>query len=273
MLYGDDAEVHAAGLAYHFVQAQEVLGTERLGKYSLMVGQRALASYAYEDAVEHFQRALGAKEDQPMDAGTAELLFGLGRARAPTIPMDEMHQAVASISSAFEYYVESGDVTRAVAIAEYPRDIEQILSGMDELGRIIARALEQVPADSREAGCLLVRQPRVLGVLKNDYEGAQEAMGRALAIARRDNDGALEARILSGAIEVAALHLHYQDSLETCMRAIELAQSLDDPYTEGQSHGPVGRVPSHLQRSGHAASDGAGAVSTGDTGSVAMAAD
>ena len=76
----------------------------------------------------------------------------------------------------------------------------------------------------------------MLGVLRNDYEGAQEAMGRALAIARRDNDGALEARILLNAIDVAASHLHYQETLEMCMRAIELGQSLDDYHAEGNGH-------------------------------------
>ena len=202
-------------------------------RYSLLAGERALSAYANEEAVEHFERALAAKEGQPpstgsgqaMDAETAALLFGLGRARAATVPWDEMHHAVAPLSRAFGYYVESGDVARAVAITEYPKDIAQFLSGMDELGRLVDRALELVPAGSREAGGLLARQVRVLGVLRNDYEGVQEAMGRALAIARRDNDAALEARILFNAIDVAAFHLHYQEALEMCMRAIELGNS------------------------------------------------
>ena len=61
-------------------------------------------------------------------------------------------------------------------------------------------------------------------------------MGRALAIAHRDNDGALEARILFNAIDVAVLNLHFQEALEVGMRAIELTQSLDDPDTEVNCH-------------------------------------
>ena len=210
-IYGDQAESHAAELAHHFSQAEAVVGSEKLVRYSLLAGELALAAYANEEAVEHFQRALAAKENQPMDAETAALLFGLGRAQTATVQLDEMHHAIASLSRAFDYYVESGDVARAVAIVEYPKEIAQPSSGMDELGRLIARALELVPADSREAGSVLARQVRVLGVLRNDYQGAQEAMGRALAIARRDNDGALEARVLYNAIDVAGYHLHYQD--------------------------------------------------------------
>ena len=132
----------AAELAHHFSQAEAVVGSERLVRYSLLAAERALAAYANEEAVEHFERALSAKEDQPMDAETAAVLFGLGRARAATVPVDEMHHAVASLSRAFDYYVESGDVARAVAIVEYPKDLQQFLSGMDELGRLVDRAVE-----------------------------------------------------------------------------------------------------------------------------------
>ena len=235
-MYGPDASGHAAELAHHFAQAEAVVGSEKLVRYSLLAGERALAAYANEEAVEHFERALSAKKDQPMDAETAALLFGLGRARTATVPPDEMHHAVDSLSRAFDYYVESGDVARAVAITEYPKDIVNFLSGMDELGRLVDRALELVPAGSREEGVILARQVRVLGALRNDYEGAQEAMGRALAIARRDNDAALEAHILFNTIDVAFQHLHFQEALEIGMRSIELAQSLDDPYTEWNGH-------------------------------------
>ncbi|MEE9324565.1 MAG: protein kinase, partial [Dehalococcoidia bacterium] len=57
-LYGDQAEAHAAELAQHFAEAQEVLGTEKLLRYSLLAGERALTTYAYEEAVAHFQRGL-----------------------------------------------------------------------------------------------------------------------------------------------------------------------------------------------------------------------
>ena len=45
-LYGDDAESHAVELAHHFAQAQTLTGPEKLARYSLMAGDRALAFYA-----------------------------------------------------------------------------------------------------------------------------------------------------------------------------------------------------------------------------------
>ena len=57
-------------------------------RYSMMAGEQALTTYAHEEALAYFQRALAAKERQPLslDSGlgpgaeSGALLFGLGRA-------------------------------------------------------------------------------------------------------------------------------------------------------------------------------------------------
>ena len=60
-LYGANVEARAAELAHHFAEAEAVLGTAKLVHYSLLAGERALVSYAYEEALAHFLRALAAK--------------------------------------------------------------------------------------------------------------------------------------------------------------------------------------------------------------------
>ncbi|MCI0782416.1 MAG: hypothetical protein J4N93_14085, partial [Chloroflexi bacterium] len=61
-----------------------------------------------------------------------------------------------------------------------------------------------------------------------DYEGAQEAFSRALAIAEREGDQALEMRILSNSTEVDLWTLNWEAGSPKGHRAIELARSLDD---------------------------------------------
>ena len=119
-LYGTGAEAHAAELARHFAEAEPVLGPEKLVKYSLLAGERALAPYTWEEALTHFERALAAKEGQPMDAETAALLFGLARARLAMSQRSLIQDIIASLSRAFYYYAEAGDVARALAVAECP---------------------------------------------------------------------------------------------------------------------------------------------------------
>ena len=47
-LYGDNAEAHAAELAHHFGAAESILGAAKLVRYSLLAGERALNTRAYD---------------------------------------------------------------------------------------------------------------------------------------------------------------------------------------------------------------------------------
>ncbi len=172
-LYGRNVEAHASELAHHYVQAETVLGGDKLVRYSLLAGERALSTYADEEALTQFQRALSAKEGQPMDAETAELLFGLGRAQLTTLPLHHLPEAVASLSRAFDYFVAAGDVNRALTVAAQPLPPVTGLIGATQL---ISRALALVPPDSPEAGRLQSQYGVVIGIQEGDYEGAQEAL-------------------------------------------------------------------------------------------------
>ena len=229
-IYGDQSGAHAAELAYHFAEAQTVLGAEKLVHYALLAGERALATYGHEEALAHFQIGLAGKEGQPMDAETAALYFGLGVAQAATLEAHQIQDAVASLTRAFDYYVEAGEVERTVAIAEHPFSI---LPGQTTgVGQLITRALALVPTDSHEAGRLLSRYVGVLVNEQGQYEAAQEVFSRALDIARREQDEALEMRILAGATEPDVNYLRLQGALAKSLRALELAQHADDPRTE-----------------------------------------
>jgi len=103
-LYGSDAQSHAAELARHFIEAQTVLGIEKPVRYSPLAGDRALATYAHEDALAHFQRGLTAKgisltaSEPADDADAADLLLGLGYAQAATVERPQIHEAVATMT-------------------------------------------------------------------------------------------------------------------------------------------------------------------------------
>ena len=119
-LYGDNAEAHAAELAFHFAEAEPMLSPANLVRYSLLAGERALAAYAYEEALTHFDRALGAKQDSEMDSETAAGSFGLGCAQAVTRQGHDLQGAFDSMRRAVDFYVQAGLKADAVAVAEYP---------------------------------------------------------------------------------------------------------------------------------------------------------
>ena len=229
-LYGSDAESRAAELAHHFAEAQTVLGTEKLVHYSLLAGERALATYAHAEALAHFQRGLAAKADQPSDSETGQLLYGLGRVQVATLPPYELREAVQTLGQAFDYFVDAGDVDRAVAVAEVPLPVTAgYITG---LGQILYRALDIVPADSLQAAPLLASYARAAGLEDANYQAAREALDRALEIARREGDPSLELRVLSFACDVEAYHCRFEQGFDTCMKGIELASQVDDPRSE-----------------------------------------
>ena len=191
-----------------------MLGTDKLVRYSLMAGEQDLAAYANEEALALFQQGLAVKKDQPPDDQTAALLFGLARAQGTT---GQVHDAWATLGRAFDYYVEEGDIAMAVAVAEYPLFY---VSGLKEATRFVSEALALVPPDSLEAGWLLCRLGLLLNLDAGDYEGATEAFGRALAIAQRERDAALEMRTLAAAADAEFYRLQWNAVLEKNVRVV-----------------------------------------------------
>jgi len=169
-----------------------------------------------------------------MDAQMAAILFGLGRAQLALRDRNEMPQAVATLARAFDYYADAGDVDRAVAVAQ-SRYASR--SGLRTgAAQLIARALSLVPADSHQAGDLLSRQGYVLGMEEGDHQAASVAFDRALAIARREQDPALEMRTLTEAARVDRFGLQLPEGLSKSRQAIELLARFDDPEVEATAH-------------------------------------
>ncbi|MDP6512568.1 MAG: protein kinase, partial [SAR202 cluster bacterium] len=235
-LYGADAEANAAELAHHFTQAETVLGKEKLVRYSIVAGERAIGSNAFEEALVHFQRALAAVEgsspsmgeDQGIDEQTATILFGLGRAQVATIEDTQAQEAIDTLIRAFEAFADLGDAENAVAVASYPHALRPNSVGTLAMA---TRALDLVSPDSLEAGYLLIRHGGALAAEKKDYDGAQENIDRAIEIARREEDRVLEllALYLDGGLRY--FRAHYREVVEKLNPVIKLAQSLNELQT------------------------------------------
>ena len=228
-LHRTNVEPHASELAYHFSEAEPVTGAEKMVRYSAMAGEQALAAYAWEEALNYFERTLAAKEGQAMDSETAALLFSLGRAQAATLGRGRIQEAVTTLGRTLDYYLEAGDVAKAMAIAEYPI---LILPKVTRMAELMSRALKVVPPGSHQAGRLLSRYCRAVGLERNDYRGSQEAFTRAMSIAQRENDLDLELRTLAESATVDRYYLQNDEALKKCQRAIDIAQDTEEPEAE-----------------------------------------
>ena len=229
-LYGDTAESQAAELAHHFGESRAVTGNQSMVHYCILAGEQALAGYAHEEALRHFERALDAKKAQSMDSQTASILAGLGRAQAATLERHRIPEVMANLSRAVDYFAQAGDVERVVAIAEFPF-YPQIGQSTGN-AQLVASALALVTADSPAAGRLLSRYGRIVGTEEGDYLSARQAFAQALDIAQRDGDLTLEMQVQAEAANVDMLYTHYHESLKHGNRAIALSLRVDDPQAE-----------------------------------------
>ena len=235
-LYGDQPGDRAAELAYHFAEAEPVAGIEKLVKYTILAGERALESYAFEGGLDHFDRglvsigiALTGTQPAP-DEEAAALLFGKGCAQLATVERHRLSEAVSCLRRAFDYYAEAGDVDRAVAVAQQPLPMAQgMLAGATQLA---LRALELVQRGSHEEGRLLAQYAIHVYFEESDVEAAQDAFTRALVIAQGEDDADLELRTLANAASVDTFECQYQAALEKSLRGLELARLLDHPRAE-----------------------------------------
>jgi tetratricopeptide (TPR) repeat protein len=226
-LYGKDAPAHAAELAHHYAEAEMALGTDKLVKYSLLAGEKALADRAHEEALAHFQRALEAKKDQPMDADLAAIYHGLGRAENALLMNQPMAQ---HLTAAFDYYLNVGDVPHAIAVAATTFTDNP---GLALMMPVVERALAAVPEGSIQAGRLLCLQAAHLLQNCGDAEGSVRVSARALAIARQQGDQQLELRALTtGAVVMGGA----QNGEEWLRRGFELLRTVDSPREESGLH-------------------------------------
>lgn len=224
--YQIGVEGHAAELAHHFAEAGTPDAREKAIDYSLIAGEYALSTFAYEQAFDHFTLALAFKEGQTVDDQTAQAIFGLGRAQTTVLPRHRLGEAHQNLLRAFDYYVETNNTAQIVAIGQFP--IIALSEHAISTGLLAGRALELVPPDSLDAARLHGLYGRSQGMENGDNKTAQESFDKALAIAKREADISLEMSILLHATQVDSWHHDFQLAAERSQRAVDIALELSD---------------------------------------------
>jgi predicted ATPase len=177
-LYGDQVEENASELAYHYVEAEAVLGSEKLLRYSVVAGEQAMQANGPEEALAHFERAeaaLTGAEDDPL---TGRVWFGLGVSRCRHTRWSALPVLLGPPVRAFDWFLEHEDTKSAVAVSQYPV-IMAVTRGTVDLHE---RALLLVPPDSLDAGFIGERMASSLIADRGDVEGAILAGERSLSI-------------------------------------------------------------------------------------------
>jgi tetratricopeptide (TPR) repeat protein len=228
-LLGDGVENRAAELAHHAASAGALIEPAVLAKYSCIAGERLLTVHAFAEALAHFERAWRAREGLEFDAAAAATLVGLGRAQAATAPRWNRQQGWLTLRRAIDYYLQAGEIARAVAVATDPHISAE---GAADVAAAIRRIREVTPPGSVEEGWLLARLGAAEYFETGDYAAAQAAFARALRIAAGADTVGLELRTVAYAISVDHFDLRWSDLIAKSRRVRELAQRVEDIRSE-----------------------------------------
>ncbi|NIP81641.1 MAG: AAA family ATPase [Gemmatimonadetes bacterium] len=219
----------AAELAHHFARAEPLLGPAKVIEHSTTAARHALASHAYDEADRHFQRALERLERSPDPPGAADLLFGRGQAKAAISPRWNRQAAWDHLRRAAELRLTAGDAAGATAAVTYPGITPE---GARDVAAVVLRVLQRVDPASPEAGWLWARYGAAVYFETGDYDRSREAIERALAIARREADPALELRALAYAAAVDHFDGRWREVLAEGRLVVELAGGIEDAHAE-----------------------------------------
>ena len=233
-LYADRLEEHVAELAHHCLEAETVVGEEKVIRYARMAGTGALAAYAWTEARGYFEQALQAMGDDFPDAERAVIFFGLGEAELQSLSYPNSQRGWDNVARAFDLYEKIGDTRAAVAVSLQSTYSDQL--HIIKSASVYSRALEMVEPESADAGLLLTRYAAAMRFEQEDDSGSMKALEQALGIARRTGDRRLETSALFNISLGRLLDYDFQGSIEVGLEAVELARETDQEVEEAVSH-------------------------------------
>jgi tetratricopeptide (TPR) repeat protein len=234
---------HVAKLAAHAAQAELLVGPATVVQYSRLAGEQKLGAHAFEDALPHFERAWRTRNPVPLDAEAAAILAGLGCAQAATALRWNRQEGWDNLRRAVGYYLQVGDVGRAVEAATHPTIVPEAATGV---ATVIEPMLGAVARGTREEGWLRARLGAALYFETADRTQTRAAFDRAHQVAAAHHDQPLELRTSAYETSVDHFDLKWPDVLAKSRRVMLLARRGSDLHSETYARYRAAFVLTHL---------------------------
>ena len=232
-LHSAAPEKAASILAHHFYQAGAAADDETTLRYLVMAGDQALASAAFEEAVEHLERALSFEEGlEPRQR--ADLLARRGRAFRSLGRPDE---TLRDWSAAADAYAELG---AGEQLARVCRDAAFVLSyqgrateAFELCERGLAAAGELAPTEQARLSTAAGFYRGISG----DYSGGRDLIDRATRVAEPLGDRQLLGEVLASSARLGFYYSDFADQLKAGRRAIKELEAAGDAWQPAYTSG------------------------------------
>jgi hypothetical protein len=223
--YGESAPQHAEEIAHHYGRSWSPEHRHKLTRFLVIAGEVAMRSFAFDNAVAHFRRALESTAGHTMDIGTAMVLGQLGAAQfeIARLRQSERHlaDAEASLARAAEYLISSGD---RKALGQLVRRTEEIWFYLRSPG-LARRVLKHLAAQD-----VVALSAFPIGDNKRLRRRIRRHNRRLFGRARRRGDAAAESAAVSRLARVEMYSLRAEAAWKVINRA---ARSLLDITDQG----------------------------------------
>jgi len=198
-VYEADLEPHYADLAYHWGKAGDAA---REFNYAKLAGERAMAQFANQEALDHFHHALASAEGLPPEE------------------ISERRQEI------------------HLALGELLTTIGQYDHVSEHLEKALALAVER---DDREGQARACRWTARMYELRGEYPLALEWIRRGLdALAGQETTEAAELSLIAGLIHTR--QGDYDDALAQCQSAMRSAQKLHEATALARAYNLLGHI-------------------------------
>ncbi|MEX0875056.1 MAG: AAA family ATPase [Actinomycetota bacterium] len=217
-----------AELAHHFLQASVTGDPAKAIDYSVRAGRRALEQLAYEDAVSHFQRTLGALELDPTGGRRGELLLDLGDAQLRSGDMPSARAAFLEAAALARKRNHPEELARAaLGFGAGLAGFEIQLFDQRQVG-LLEEALDALePVDSPMRAWLLARLSVALA-MQESVERRRSVAEDAVAMARRVGERRALAYALAAHCDAIAGPDHSERRLEESSEVVRIAREVAD---------------------------------------------
>lgn len=245
--YGARAAEWASELAWHFKEALPSIGFEKMIHYSLVAGRSALRSFAWAEALEHFENVRGVVEASPNRIELAHAWLGISRARhtyeskwGSSLTAAEIETGLAT---AFDIFIEQGETGLAIETASQGIIGE---AGWSPGASLAERALELTDNDSVATARLLSRYADVIFSDRARSQESQPVFDRAFKMAARHDDVDLQLRILRIQAQFRMFEKRYSEAINLRDQALKLRKPGADSIDMALLHMQAGMAEGSL---------------------------
>ena len=228
-LHAADLEPYRAQLAHHFTQAGSAGDVEKAIEYGARAGDRAVAQLAYEQAAEHYRKAVSLIEsvERPRLAQRCDLIIAQGDAERRA--GDPGFRSTLLEAGRLARELDDSERLARAALANN-RGFFSATAGVDrERVAMLDAALAAHPDGDSAVRARLLAHLAVELVADPDWPRRAAISDDALAMARRVGDLRTLGRTLNSRYTALWGPRTVQERLSNAREAIELAERIDDP--------------------------------------------